>query len=185
MSTIKFDDDMLIVDGGTTSTLTKSFENCTQIMIRPKVVAIQTVGGSTCIYATHVCLKTYFVWARTGTIRPIIVKAYIVPALRHDLLSVKGLNKSGYRVIHDEDEMESGVFAVINRKIDTSKSFAFMSEHSDLFYLKIEQMNAQQFEKQSDYELWHWKMAHSTIPRIRIFVNDSLVQQERNDHWTL
>ncbi len=30
-----------------------------------------------------------------------------------------------------------------------------MSEHSGPFYLKIEQMNAKQFEKQSDYELWH------------------------------
>jgi hypothetical protein len=59
------------------------------------------------------------------------VKAYIVPALRHDLLSVKGLNKSGYHVIHDEDEMDSGVHAVINRKIDTPKSFAVMSEHSN------------------------------------------------------
>ncbi len=65
-------------------------------------------------------------------------------------------------MIHDEDDMESGVYAVINRKIDTAKSFAFMSEHSNLFYLKIEQMNAQQFEKQSGYELWHRRMAHST-----------------------
>jgi hypothetical protein len=36
----------------------------------------------------------------------------VVPGLKHDLLSVKGLNQSGYRVIHDEDEDESGVFAV-------------------------------------------------------------------------
>ncbi len=146
-STIKCGDDAFIVDGGATSTLTKSFENCTQI--RPKVAAIQTAGGATSIHTTHICLKTYFVRDRTGTIRPIVVKAYIIPALRHDLLSVKGLNESGYHVIHDEDDMESGEYAVINRKIDIAKSFAFMSEHSNLFYLKIEQMNAQQFEKQS------------------------------------
>ncbi len=122
-STIKCGDDALIVDGGATSTL--PFENCTQI--RPKVAAIQTAGGATSIYTTHICLKIYFVRDRTGTIRPIVVKAYIVPALQHDLLSVKGLNKSGYRVIHDEDDMESGVYAVI---IDIAKSFAYMSEHS-------------------------------------------------------
>jgi hypothetical protein len=46
-STIKCCDDMLIVEDGATSTLTKSFENCTQI--RPKVVAIQTAGGATSI----------------------------------------------------------------------------------------------------------------------------------------
>jgi hypothetical protein len=70
-------------------------------------------------------------------------------------------------VIHDEDGMKSGVYIVINRKIDTAKSFALMSEHSNLLYLKIEQMNAQQFEKQSGYELWHRRMAHSTNQNIR------------------
>ena len=79
---------------------------------------------------THRCLKTYYVRDRLGEIRPIVVKAYVVPGLKHDLLSVKGLNQSGYRVIHDEDEEESGVFAVINKKINKSRSFPFMSEHS-------------------------------------------------------
>jgi hypothetical protein len=51
-------------------------------------------------------------------------------SMEHDLLTVKGLNKSGYKVIHDEDEEESGVFVVIINKIDKSKSFAFMSEYS-------------------------------------------------------
>ncbi len=65
-------------------------------------------------------------------------------------------------MIHDEYDMQSGVYAVINKKIDPAKSFAFMSEHSSLFNLKIEQMNAQQFEKQSGYKLWHQKIVHST-----------------------
>ena len=41
-SAIKTGDDALIVDGSATSTLTKSFDNCTQI--RPKVVVIHTAG---------------------------------------------------------------------------------------------------------------------------------------------
>ena len=80
------------------------------------------------------------------------MKAYIVPGLRYDLLSAKGLNKAGYRVLHDEDEHKSGIYAVI-KKIDPSRSFAFMSGHSICFYLKIEQTNAQQFEKQTGYNL--------------------------------
>ncbi len=40
-------DDALVVDGGATSTLTKLFDNCTQI--QPKVVDIQTASGSTAI----------------------------------------------------------------------------------------------------------------------------------------
>ena len=54
-------DDALVVDGGATSTLTKLFDNCTQI--RPKVVAIQTASDATAIYTpqcSHVCSKTYF-----------------------------------------------------------------------------------------------------------------------------
>jgi hypothetical protein len=59
--------------------------------------------------------------------------------------------------------MISGVYAVINKKINQAKPFAFMSEHTGLFYLKVEPMNAQQFEKQSCYELWHQRMGHVTI----------------------
>ncbi len=87
-------------------------------------------------------------------------------------------------MIHDEDGMESQVYAVINRKIDTAKSFAFMSEHSNLFYLKIEQMNGKQFKKQSGYELWLQYgigelriVPHSTNQNIR---DQFLVQREWN-----
>ena len=140
-------------------------ENCT--LVKQKVVEIQTAHGGTQMNTTHRCLKTYYVRDRLGEIRPIVVKAYVVPGLKHDLLSVKGLNQAGYRVIHDEDEEESGVFAVINKKIDEAKSFPFMSEHSNLFSLKLEQMSATQFEKQSGYELLHRRLGHSSNRNIR------------------
>ena len=70
------------------------------------------------------------------------------PGLKYDLLSVKGLNQAGYAFSHHPDPEPSGVYAVINNKIDKSKSFAFISEHSNLFYLKLEQMSARKFEKQ-------------------------------------
>ena len=107
-----------------------------------KVVPIQTASGATAIYTSHVCIKTYFAIDRRGSLRPITEKAYIVPGLRYDLLSAKALNKAGYRLIHDEDKHESGIYAVINKEINPSRSFAFMSEHSVLFNLKIEQTNA-------------------------------------------
>ncbi len=66
----------------------------------------------------------------------------VVGARNMILLSVEGLNQAGYRVIHNEDEEESGAFAAINKKIDKAKSFPFMSEHSNLFSLKLEQMIA-------------------------------------------
>ena len=82
---------------------------------------------------THLCLKTYYVRDRLGEIRPIVVKAYVVPGLKCDLLSVKGPNKCGYAVYHHPDPEESGVFALINNKMDNAKSFPFMSEHLCVF----------------------------------------------------
>ena len=99
---------------------------------------------------------------RLGEIRPIIVKAYVVPGLKYDLLSVKGLNRAGYAVSHHPDPEQSEVYAVINNKSDKSKSFPFISEHSNRFYLVLEQICAKQFEKQSGYELWHRRLVHAS-----------------------
>ena len=79
----------------------------------------------------------------------------MVPGLKHDHLSVKGLNKAGYAVNHHPDQKQFGVYVVIKNKIDKSKSFPFMSEHSILFYLKLKQLSIRHSEKQSGYELWH------------------------------
>ena len=37
-----------------------------------------------------------------------------------------------------------------------------MSEHSNLFNLKFEQMSARQFEKIAGYELWHRRLAYAS-----------------------
>jgi hypothetical protein len=85
---------------------------------------------------TLVCMKTYYVRSQTGEVRPITTKAFICSTLRTDLLSVKGLNFQGYSIVHHPDPDESGVFQLIKGKTDKSQSFAFMSEHSNNFYLK-------------------------------------------------
>jgi hypothetical protein len=80
-------EDCLICDGGTTCILTKSLEKCS--LCKPKVVVIQTAHESTVINATHLSYKTYYVCDRLGEVRLIIVKAYMVSGLKHDLLSVR------------------------------------------------------------------------------------------------
>jgi hypothetical protein len=143
--------------------------------VTERVVPIQTAQGGTVMLTTHVCLKTYFVRDRTGELRPITTKTYIVKNLKHDLLSGKGLNKAGYRIILDEDPEESGVFAVQpDGKVCKSKSFPFMSEHSSLFYLKTERFTTQDFEKISGFELWHRRLAHSSNRNIRDTINHSI-----------
>ena len=94
---------------------------------------------------THMCMKTCYVRTWTGEIRPITTKAFMCPKLGKDLLSVKGLNFQGYSVVHHSKPEESGIFPLIDGKSDNFQSFAFMSEHSNLFYLKAELMSAQQF----------------------------------------
>jgi hypothetical protein len=100
-------------------------------------------------------------------ISPIVVKAYDVPGLKYDLLSVKGLNKRGYAVYHHPNPEESGVYAIINKKTDKAKSFPCMSKHSSIFYLKLEQMSVKHFEKQSGYELWHLRLENAAFRNIR------------------
>ena len=89
------------------------------------MVEIQTAHGATMINTTHLCYKTYYFRDRLEEIRPIIVKACVVPGLKYNLLSVKGLNRAGYAVNHHPDPAHSGVFSVINNKIDKSISFPF------------------------------------------------------------
>ena len=61
-----------------------------------KLYSVQTKGGRNSDNAWRnyhennaPLLQTYFVKDRLGEIRPIIVKAYVVPVLKYDLLSVK------------------------------------------------------------------------------------------------
>jgi hypothetical protein len=124
----------VICDGGATSMLSSSFENCTDC--QPKTVEIKTAEGGVVMTTTHECMKTYYVKSRTGEIRPLTTKAFIVPSLRSDLISVKSLNRQGYGAIHDPDPEQSGIYPIFNGKIDKLKSFAFMSEHSNLFTSK-------------------------------------------------
>jgi hypothetical protein len=50
------------------------------------------------------------------------------------------MNRTGYLIVLDEDPEDAVVYAVNDGKICKSKSFAFMSEHSSLYYLKTEQL---------------------------------------------
>ena len=74
--------DALCCDGGATSSLSSSVMNCSEIVER--VVPIQTAQGGTVMVTTHVCLKTYYVRDRTGEMRPITTKTYIVNNLKHE-----------------------------------------------------------------------------------------------------
>ena len=102
-----------------TASLSSSFLNCTDITECRRAVPIHTAQGGTVMTTTHVCLKTYYAMDRTGELRPIATKTYIVKNLNHNLLSGKMLNKAGYRILLDEDpdSEESRIFAPISQSM--------------------------------------------------------------------
>ncbi len=69
----------LCCDGGATSSLSSSLPNCSKVT--EHVALIQTAQCGTVMLTTHVCLKTYYVRDRTGDIRSITTKTYIVNGL--------------------------------------------------------------------------------------------------------
>ncbi len=87
----------LICDGGATCNLTKSLEICA--LCKSKVVQIQTAHGATLMNATQLCYKTFYVCVRLGAVPQIIVKAYVVPGWKHDLLLVNDLERTGMQSV--------------------------------------------------------------------------------------
>ena len=104
---------------------------------------------------------------RLGEIRPIIVKAYVVPRLKYDLLLVKGLNRAGYAVNHHPEP--STIRSICcDQYQDRQIQIISIYKWALLFFnLKLEQMSARQFEKQSGYELWHRRLAYASNRNIR------------------
>ena len=91
--------------------------------------------------------KTYYVFDRTGTIRPISTKAYYVKELKQDLLGGSALTSERYRVILDKDDNITGIYPVAdNGTIDLANSFSFASEYSGgLFYHRTAPIDATKF----------------------------------------
>jgi hypothetical protein len=79
------------------------------------VVPIQTAQGGTAMLTTHGCLKTCYVRDRTGELRPIITKTYIIKSLKRDLLSGKALNRAGYRIVDEDPEKQECVQSMTER----------------------------------------------------------------------
>jgi hypothetical protein len=61
---------------------------------------------------SHVGTKTYYVYDRTGTLRPVSTRAYCVKELNPDLLAGRGLTNADYQVILDKHEFIAGIYPV-------------------------------------------------------------------------
>jgi hypothetical protein len=98
---------------------------------------------------SNVGTKTYYVYDRTGTLRPVSTRAYYVKELNQDLLADRGLTMVDYRVILDKYDSIAGIYPVSDDgTIDLANSFPFpfYSEYSEcLFYFPTEPIDASKY----------------------------------------
>ena len=59
-------------------------------------------------------------------------------------------------------------------------SITFISEPSDLFYLKIEQMDWTRFERMTGYDLWHRRLGHTPNKFIKLSIEHSIGLEKLN-----
>ena len=172
------EEDLLTFDCGATTTVTESLYNMTDVV--PKVVTIQLAMDGMTMKSSHIGIKTYYVYDRTGSIRPVKTKALYVRELKQDLLGGKALTNTNYRIVLDSDEEIAGVYPKADDgSIDPANSFPFVSEHSEsLFHLRIAKISEQKYAKLSGYELWHRRLGHCPNESIRKSIAHSIGMDE-------
>ncbi len=158
---------LLTVDCGATTTLTVSLNNITDV--RPKIVTIQLAMAGVTMKSTHVGTKTYYVYDRTGTFRPISTQAYYVKELNQDLLAGRSLTNTDCRVVLDKHDSITGIYPLgDDGTIDVTISFPFISVHSGgLFYVRTEPIDGSKYESLLGYNLWHRRFGHCPNENIR------------------
>ncbi len=120
-------------------TVTGSLLNCVDVKEHKTIIDTAKEGES--MVATHACRKTDFVKNWVGDIVSITTSAIYVEGFAQDfkLIAGKSLNRKKIRIILDENEHPdvSGLYQLNEEKEAMYKdSIPFMSEPSDLFYLK-------------------------------------------------
>jgi hypothetical protein len=140
------DESLGVMDCGVSITITGSLLNCVDVEERKTIIETGKEGES--IMATYVCRKTYFVKNRVGDMVSITTSAIYVKGFVQDLIAGKSLNREKIRILLDEDADVSGLYPLNEQKeARYQDSIPFISEPSDLFYLKIEQMDWTRFER--------------------------------------
>jgi hypothetical protein len=87
------------------------------------------MSGAT-MKSTHVGMKTYYVYDRTGTLLQITTRAYYVKELNQDLLGGSAQTAADYRVILDKNDDIAVIYPVRDDgTIDAANRFPFVSEY--------------------------------------------------------
>ena len=165
-ASVENDKSYLCTDCGASMTITGSLANTTDVQAKSIIVDMAESGTS--MNATHVCMKTYFVKNRTGEVVTITTPALYVKNVSQDLLSGKACNRANIRIILDEDPDISGLYPLDEKKQPhIEESISFISEPTDLYLIKIEEMDWTKFHATNGYDLWHRRLMHCPNRNIR------------------
>ena len=148
------DKSYLCADCGASMTITGSLANTTNVVEKSVVVDMAESGKD--MRSTHSCMKTYFIKNRSGETTSITTPALYVKSVNQDLLSGKACNKIGIRIILDADPDIAGLYPLDkDNKPRLDDSIPFISEPTDLFSLKIEELDWRKFHEMNGFGLWH------------------------------
>ena len=176
----------LCADCGATVTITGSLANTTDV--KEKNVVIEMAEDGAAMNATHTCMKTYFMKNRSGETVSITTPALYAKSVHQDLLSGKACNRIGVRVILDEDPDIAGLYPLDKDKQQhIEESIPFISEPTELYLLKVEDMDWRRFHHSNGYALWHRRLMHcpnrcikATIPYTKGM--EKLLEYQYTDH---
>ena len=185
-TSVEDDKSNICTDCCASMTITGSLANTTDVQAKSVIVDMAESGTS--MNATHTCMKTYFVKNRTGEVVTITTPALYVKSVHQDLLSGKACNRANIRIILDEDPDISGLYPLDEKKQQhIEESIPFISEPTDLYLLKIEEMDWRKFHATNGYDLWHRRLMHCPNRNIRESIQhtkgmEKLLKYRFNDH---
>jgi hypothetical protein len=144
----------ICADCGASMTMTGSLANTTDVVEKTVIVDMAESGAN--MTATHTCMKTYFIKNRRGEVESITTPALYLKNIHQDLLSGKAYNRVQIRIILDLDPDIAGLYPLDEEKQQHfEESIAFITEPTDLYLLKVEEMDWRMFHETSGYDLWH------------------------------
>ena len=148
----------VVVDSGSTMTLTGSSRNCKNC--KPTNVKFQLAKKGETMMAQYECIKTYYALNRSGEIDKIELPAYIVPELKTELIGCKTLTEKGYRIVFDDKPLVSGIFPIGPKgETDLSKSFEF--KEGEGLYILNTFCSSDGFHIGKGFSMWHYRLSHT------------------------
>jgi hypothetical protein len=110
--------------------------------VKERTGVIEMAERGAAMRSTHTCMKTHFMRNRSGETVSITTPTLYAKPVHQDLLIGKACNRIGVRIILDKDPDITGLYPLDKDKhYHIEESIPFISEPTDLYLLKVEEMD--------------------------------------------